>query len=260
MAKDLRLEALIDLYGPEFPVERQHPPLEGMKPQAQKIQSSIPRGEPRLSGSEEKIEKLLALNQNEIIGCSKCSLSQKRVQTVFGEGDVDAEIVFIGEGPGVEEDKTGRPFVGPAGLLLDKMISAMGLSRKEVFICNTVKCHPPGTPPVQNRPPHPEEIKSCLPFLEYQLKVISPKCVVSLGRVAAGALDLGSGSLASLRGTTHHFGGFPVRATYHPSALLRQGPYQKKMKKAAWDDLKVVLNMVGRTVPGAGSQNNPKWG
>ena len=126
--------------------------------------------------TKQKTTALATLNETEVSGCTKCRLCKTRTQTVFGEGDVDAKIFFIGEGPGETEDETGRPFVGRAGQLLDKMIGAMGLNRSQVFIANIVKCRPP-----ENRVPAPDEVATCTPYLVRQLEVIQPKVIVTLG-------------------------------------------------------------------------------
>src|SRR6266545_5631695 len=134
---------------------------------------------PILDG-EQKIKRLVALDSNEVRGCTRCRLCEARTNTVFGEGDADAKFFFIGEGPGETEDQTGRPFVGRAGELLTKMIGAMGLKREQVYIANIVKCRPPG-----NRCPAPDEVATCTPYLERQIEIIRPKVIVTLGLPAA---------------------------------------------------------------------------
>lgn len=177
--------------------------------------------------------------RQELGECTRCPLHKTRQQIVFGEGDPRAQLMFVGEGPGAEEDRQGRPFVGRAGQLLTKMIQAMGLERNGVYIANVVKCRPP-----ENRDPLPMEIGTCLPFLEAQIGVIAPRVIVALGRVAAGTLLNAKGSLSELRGRFHDRGDIPVMPTYHPSFLLRQEP-DRRYKAEAWSDLKKVMELLG---------------
>jgi DNA polymerase len=176
--------------------------------------------------------------------CKACSLCQERQHCVPGEGNANAELLFIGEGPGADEDRSGRPFVGPAGQLLDKMIVAMGFSRAEVFIANIVKCRPPG-----NREPSPTEMSACLPFLRAQISAIRPKLIVTLGNTPLRALtgDLTRGITRS-RGSTFTFDGVTCLPTFHPSYLLRN----EAAKKPAWEDLKAALKFLGREAPRRG--------
>jgi uracil-DNA glycosylase family 4 len=171
--------------------------------------------------------------------CRACGLCQGRTHTVPGEGAPAPELVFVGEGPGADEDASGRPFVGAAGQLLDKMIGAMGLAREQVFICNVVKCRPPG-----NRTPEPEEMAACLPFLEAQLGVLRPKVICLLGATPLKAL-LGLSGITRLHGQRQEWRGIPVIPSFHPAYLLRN----PEAKKPAWEDLKVVLGVLGRQVP-----------
>ncbi len=170
--------------------------------------------------------------------CRRCPLSGQRTHLVFGAGDPEAGVMFVGEGPGAEEDRQGEPFVGAAGQLLTRMLAAMGLRREEVYITNVVKCRPPG-----NRDPEPAEIAACLPFLKAQIEAIRPRILVTLGRVAAQAL-LGrpGASLGALRGRFHRLGDILVLATYHPAFLLRRPEY----KRGAWEDLKRVMAEMDR--------------
>jgi len=177
----------------------------------------------------------------DIAACQRCGLCATRKQTVPGEGNPTPAVVFVGEGPGQEEDETGRPFVGAAGHLLDRMIIAMGLSRSEVFIVNAIKCRPPG-----NRNPEPEEIAACHPFLMAQLAVLRPQVICTLGNVPLRALfgpDIAG--ITRVRGQRRDWQGIPVIPTFHPSYLLRN----ESGKKPAWDDLKAVLTLLGRTPP-----------
>ncbi len=167
--------------------------------------------------------------QTEVSACQSCSLCKQRKQAVFGVGAEAAPWLFIGEGPGADEDAQGEPFVGQAGKLLDAMLTAAGLARgREVYIANVVKCRPPG-----NRTPSAEEAAACAPFLDRQIALIKPKIIVALGKTAVTRLVGTDASMASLRGQVHQYQGIPVIATYHPAYLLRSLP--EKMK--AWEDL-----------------------
>ncbi len=169
--------------------------------------------------------------------CRRCPLSKTRHHIVFGQGEPSAEVMFIGEAPGAEEDRRGVPFVGAAGELLTKMLKAMGLRRKDVYISNILKCRPPN-----NRDPLPEEVAVCLPFLDAQIKAIEPRIIVTLGRVAAQTLLDTQASLSSLRGTFHNYKGISLMPTYHPAYLLRR----PEGKRAAWHDLKLVMAEMDR--------------
>ena len=161
--------------------------------------------------------------------CTACGLCKQRKQAVFGVGHESAPWLFVGEGPGADEDEHGEPFVGQAGRLLDSMLAATGLKRgREVYIANVVKCRPPG-----NRTPTPEESAACAPYLDRQIELISPKLIVALGKTAATRLLGTEASLASLRGRVHDYRGTPVIVTYHPAYLLRSLPEKAK----AWEDL-----------------------
>jgi uracil-DNA glycosylase family 4 len=155
-------------------------------------------------------------------------LSETRTNVVFGVGDPQADLMFVGEGPGEQEDLRGEPFVGRAGQLLTRLIEGIGLTRADVYIANVVKCRPPG-----NRTPTAEEALACAPFLDRQIELIAPRLIVALGKSAATRLLGTEASLASLRGKVHDHGGIPVVVTYHPSYLLRSLPEKAK----AWEDL-----------------------
>ncbi|MFT3784618.1 MAG: uracil-DNA glycosylase [Tepidisphaeraceae bacterium] len=187
---------------------------------------------------EKKIELLQALDVNEVKGCTKCILHKTRTQTVFGEGDADAPLMFIGEGPGENEDLTGRPFVGKAGQLLDKMIVAMGLSRQKVFIANIVKCRPPN-----NRVPAPDEVSCCTPYLERQIELIRPRVIVTLGLPATQYMLQSKNSMSRMRGLWHAWRGIKLMPTYHPAYVLRQ--YTEQTRKAVWSDLQQVMVELG---------------
>jgi uracil-DNA glycosylase len=180
---------------------------------------------------------LLAACASEVEGCVKCGLGVGRTRTVPGEGALDAPVLFIGEGPGADEDRSGRPFVGAAGQYLDTWLPPIGLKREQCFIANTVKCRPP-----QNREPHPDEISACLPYLERQIALIKPRVICCLGRIAAQTVLGTTASLTSLRGKTHERNGIPVLVTYHPSAVLRD---KAGLRKPVWDDLQLLKGLLG---------------
>ena len=175
-----------------------------------------------------------------VASCTRCRLHATRTNTVPGEGSPTAALVFVGEGPGADEDRLGRPFVGAAGRLLDDMIAAMGLARGEVFIANVVKCRPPG-----NRDPEPEETAACLPYLHAQLALIRPRVVCALGKHAAHALLETKTPISRLRGRFVPWRGVSLMPTFHPSYLLRT-PGDKKL---AWKDLQEVIGALGLPLP-----------
>ncbi len=179
----------------------------------------------------------------EVAACTKCPLlATSRTQTVFGTGSPTARLMFIGEAPGGEEDRTGLPFVGRAGQLLTDMITkGMGLSREEVYIANILKSRPP-----ENRNPLPEEIANCLPFLERQIAIVRPEFLCFLGKVAASTLLQTALPLGKLRGRWHRYRGVATIVTYHPAFLLRN----PASKKEAWDDLQMLMKAMGLTPPG----------
>jgi len=175
----------------------------------------------------------------EVRGCTKCPLHQTRKNTVFGEGNVHADIMLIGEGPGRDEDELGRPFVGEAGQLLDKMLAAIDLTRNDVYIGNILKCRPPG-----NRDPKPEEAYECIGYLRAQVAMIRPKILVCLGRVASGYLLQRNVRITKERGIWQEVKGFYIMPTYHPAALLRNEGWKKDSYadllkiRAKYDELK----------------------
>ena len=170
----------------------------------------------------------------QICECTRCRLGATRQQFVFGSGDPSAGIMFIGEAPGAEEDRQGKPFVGAAGQLLTKIIEAMGLGRDEVYICNILKCRPPN-----NRDPQPDEIEECEPYLKRQIAMIQPRVICTLGRFAAQTLLQSSESMGRLRERLHKYEGIPLVATYHPAALLRNPQW----KRPTWEDIKRVREL-----------------
>jgi DNA polymerase len=185
----------------------------------------------------------LAAIRSDIGVCTRCKLhGLGRTQIVFGVGNPEADLMFVGEAPGADEDIQGVPFVGKAGQLLTKMIEAMGLSRDDVYIANVLKCRPPN-----NRNPEPDEIATCEPFLFQQLASIEPKVVIALGAFAARTLLKTDAPISRLRGRVFDYRGAKLIPTFHPSYLLRSPGY----KREAWDDLKTALSLLGRTIPGA---------
>lgn len=184
------------------------------------------------------VEAALAALRKEIAACTRCPLHQERQHPVPGEGNPAAAVLFVGEAPGASEDKAGRPFVGPSGQLLDRILNnAMGLQRSDVYIANVAKCHPPG-----NRNPAPDEVAACLPFLRRQIELVQPKVLVCLGRVAAQSLLGGDESVAKLRGRELSYLGIPVVVTWHPAYLLRE----PSAKRDTWEDVKRINRLLGR--------------
>lgn len=180
----------------------------------------------------------------DVDACRRCGLCKERQRSVPGEGSPTPELLFIGEGPGADEDRLGRPFVGAAGQLLDKMINAMGFQRGQVFIANIVKCRPPG-----NRTPEPSEVAACLPFLHSQVAVLKPKVLCLLGNTPLKALfGQDTPGITRVRGQRLQWQGIPTYPTFHPSYLLRN----EAGKKPAWEDLKLVLKELGREPPKRG--------
>lgn len=192
--------------------------------------------------AEAKKPALTLEHVREVLGdCTRCRLHKGRKHIVFGVGNPQADLVFVGEGPGADEDEQGEPFVGRAGQLLTRMIEAMGLTREETYICNIIKCRPPA-----NRAPEPDEIASCEPFLIGQLKAIQPKLICALGSVAAQTLLKTKEPISRLHGRFLSYQGTPLLPTFHPAYLLRN-PHEKK---TAWEDLKLLKqayeNLTGR--------------
>jgi DNA polymerase len=177
----------------------------------------------------------------DIMHCTKCELHKNKKNYVPGEGSVNPDIIFIGEGPGETEDNFGRPFIGKAGQLLDKLIAKMGYDRESVFIGNIVKCRPPN-----NRDPLKDEVEACIPYLERQIQVLSPRVIVCLGKVAMNNLLDASFSITRERGKRFEFQGIPVIATFHPSYILHQKSKEaiSKAKWDMWNDMQTVLDIV----------------
>ncbi|UCF69526.1 MAG: uracil-DNA glycosylase [Acidobacteriota bacterium] len=209
-----------------MPTSGQQPLLGSAAEDASAIQAAVAVADP-----EQALETLA----RDVVGeCRRCRLCQARSRVVFGVGDPRAELMFVGEGPGADEDRQGEPFVGRAGQLLDKIIAAMGLTRPEVYIGNVVKCRPP-----ENRAPMPDEAATCMPFLAAQIAIIRPRVIVALGRVAVEAL-IGDAvrSMSSARQRWFDFDGIPIKPTYHPAYLLRN----PAAKRPVWDDMQEVMS------------------
>jgi uracil-DNA glycosylase family 4 len=204
------------------------------------LQRGATGGQTPISGSDPKpvVQRPVAVTQAvtpwsalqmQIDGCTQCTLHQSRQKTVMGSGDHNAKWLFVGEGPGAEENTSGKPFVGQAGQLLDQMLQALGLQREvNVYLTNVVKCAPP-----QNRSPNAQECRACLPFLQQQIALIQPKVIVALGKVAAQSLLGVEGALSALREQEHRLGDVPVVVTWHPSYLIRS----PADKARSWEDL-----------------------
>lgn len=216
------------------------PDHSGSPPPVPREQTSKPpaEGQPAAPSAAGDPAALLQELRREVQPCTRCKLHEGRQHTVFGEGDPCAEVMFIGEAPGAREDQTGRPFVGEAGQLLDRILNgAMGLQRREVYIANINKCRPPG-----NRVPEPDEVAACLPFLRQQIAIVRPKVLVCLGRTAAQNLLATTASTTALRGRDLAYEGIPVVVTWHPAYLLREPAH----KRETWEDIKRVNRLLGR--------------
>ncbi len=230
-------------------------------PNAQPPISSPPISNPRISSEDQAIpprkpitappqvaavvpagDRAAALQmiRDEMGDCTRCALHKGRNKLVFADGDPNARLMFVGEGPGADEDAQGLPFVGRAGQLLNNMIAAMGLKREQVYIANVVKCRPPG-----NRTPEPDEANTCSPFLFRQIDAVRPQVLVALGATAATYLLGQRQPLAGLRGRVHAFRGMQLIVTYHPAYLLRD----PRQKKEAWADLQIAMRELGLKPP-----------
>jgi len=205
--------------------------------EAMPVESESPAALPPVINDKPTALKLI---RADIGDCTRCRLHKGRTNLVFGVGNVNADLMFVGEGPGADEDAQGEPFVGRAGQLLNNMISAMGLKRSDVYIANVVKCRPP-----QNRTPEKDECDTCSPFLMRQIDVIKPKVIVALGAVAAKNLLAINDSMANLRGRWYDFRNSKLLVTYHPAYLLRD----PRQKKEAWKDLQMAMKYLGLKPP-----------
>jgi DNA polymerase len=190
------------------------------------------REDPTVAGAKQELDAVAA----EVQQCHTCAIAAKRTHVVPGVGNPNADLMFIGEAPGADEDRQGEPFVGRAGQLLTKMIEAMGLKREDVFIANILKCRPPN-----NRDPEPTEVSNCIDYLRRQALAVRPKVICLLGRCAAQAILNTTDSLGRLRGRFHEWNGIPVLPTFHPAYLLRS-PGEKKR---AWEDLQRIMDRLG---------------
>jgi DNA polymerase len=237
--------ALAENPGAPSPAPETREPLSRSQP-TQEDDSIPPRkpffAPPDLAAAVPATERAAFLNliREDIGDCTRCELHKGRNKIVFGDGSPNARIMFVGEGPGADEDAQGIPFVGKAGQLLNNMIAAMGLKREEVYIANVVKCRPPG-----NRTPEPEEANTCSPFLFRQIDVVRPQVLVALGATAATYLFGARQPLAGLRGRVHAFRGAQLIVTYHPAYLLRD----PRQKKEAWADLQIAMRELGLKTP-----------
>ncbi len=197
------------------------------------------------AGSAADRRVALAVLSEEVKQCVACpELASTRTQTVFGVGPFDPELCLIGEAPGADEDRQGEPFVGAAGQLLNRIIAACGMKREEVYICNILRCRPPG-----NRTPKPDEAANCRHFLERTLELINPKYICCLGACAAQNLLQTSSPVGKLRGRFYDYKGIPVICTYHPSYLLRSESTEPK--RQVWEDMKMLLTRMGKPIPAA---------
>ena len=223
------------------------PPRSAPPSPGEKGDSSTPLRSDRNASDGTKAERLAAMC-GPVLACMKCShLVKSRTQVVFGVGNPDAELIFVGEAPGEDEDRQGEPFVGKAGQLLTKIIETMGFARDDVYIANVLKCRPdmpPGMP--GNRKPKSEEMQICLPYLREQIHIIQPKLIVALGATAMEGLTGSTESMSRLRGRWHDFQGTPLMATYHPAYLLRNQSLSEKRK--VWEDMLMVLEKLGRPI------------
>jgi DNA polymerase len=230
------------------PIELQSPaiaPATGRSPVAEAPRADGPANEPLIvAETSATLRDPAALLQSlckEVAACRQCAeLADRRKQTVFGVGNPHARLCFLGEAPGADEDAQGEPFVGAAGQLLNRILAACGLRREDVYILNVLKCRPPG-----NRTPWPEEVANCRAYFERQLDVIRPEFICCLGAVAAQSLLRTTRSLGQLRGKFYQYGHSKVMVTYHPAYLLRT----PDMKRATWDDIKMLLGEMGVEIP-----------
>ncbi|HEV2149016.1 MAG TPA: uracil-DNA glycosylase [Longimicrobiaceae bacterium] len=194
---------------------------------------------PAVGAAAEELLRLPTLDalREVALGCPRCRLAETRGHVVFGEGSPDADVLVVGEAPGAEEDRTGRPFVGRAGQLLTVLLASVGLSREEVYVCNVLKCRPPG-----NRNPQADEVEACSPYLLRQVELVKPRVVAAFGAFAAQTLLGTTTPVGKLRGRVHDFRGVPLVATYHPAALLRSSAWVRP----TWEDLQRLRAVLDR--------------
>ena len=215
-------------------------PAQPAAPEPAKTQAPVPRPTKTAESAPAPADgpgAALAALRAEVLPCTRCKLHTGRRMTVFGEGSATARVMFVGEAPGAKEDQSGRPFVGPAGQLLDRIIEgAMGLRRTDVFIANINKCRPPN-----NRAPDAEEVAACLPYLKQQVAIVQPEVIVCLGRTAAQNLLGSTESTTAMRRKQHEYADTPVIVTWHPAYLLRE----PSRKRETWEDIKKVNQLLG---------------
>lgn len=227
---------------------RKPAPARTFEPQPVRRETVMRPLESRVAPLEGSKEERLAAMRGPVLACTICPhLVKSRTQVVFGVGNPEAELMFVGEAPGEDEDKKGEPFVGKAGQLLTKIIETMGYARSDVYIANVLKCRPdmpPGMP--GNRKPKSEEMQTCLPYLREQIDIIQPRAIVALGATAMEGLIGATDSMSRLRGRWHDFQGIPLMATYHPAYLLRNQSLSEKRK--VWEDMLMVLEKLGRPI------------
>ncbi len=247
IARQLEIDLLLGVQA--VPFDWRHSPA-SVATRAQNVAAPAQRTI-RISAAEieQRKQALKLLDDQQVKGCMQCKLCETRTNTVFGQGDAAARLVFVGEAPGHDEDMQGLAFVGKAGQLLTRMIVAMGLTREQVFICNILKCRPPN-----NRDPAPDEVSSCWPYLDRQLQIIQPEVIVALGKPAAQTLLRTTEGISRLRGRWHDYftsgspligEPTPLMPTFHPAYLLRS----PNEKGKAWSDLKMVMERLGLPVP-----------
>ena len=242
--------AATDVAVPPETQSQEEQPIE-MRPRAKALVTAIPEDDilrtarQAESGVVDPV-RALQLIREDLGDCTRCPLHrQGRKQIVFGVGNPKADLMFIGEAPGADEDQQGEPFVGRAGQLLNNMIKAMGLQREQIYIANIIKCRPPG-----NRTPERDECETCSPFLMRQIAVIKPKVIVALGAVAAKTLLAINAPMSDLRGRWYDFRGTKLAVTYHPAFLLRD----PRQKKETWKDLQMVMKELGLAIPSKGAE------
>lgn len=216
----------------------------GVTREALDLLAKTPSGAPSIETREARLTAL----REAVSTCRQCPhLADSRTQTVFGTGNPHAELMFVGEAPGADEDQRGEPFVGAAGELLTKIIGVMGLSRENIYIANVLKCRPDmpkGAP--GNRPPSPPEMQNCLPYLREQIAIIQPRAIVALGKTAMAGLTGAEDTMSAMRGRWFSFEGIPLLPTFHPSYLLRNG--SKTEKRKVWEDMMLVMEKLAMPI------------
>ena len=203
--------------------------------ESESAQASAPLPDPRSPIPDPVLQSKLTVLQQQASACVRCRLHEGRKTVVFGEGNPNADVMVVGEAPGQEEDRTGRPFVGQAGKLLDLLLMTAGFPRESVYICNTLKCRPPN-----NRNPLPDELEACSNFLQGQIDTIAPRALIAVGKFAAQSLLKSEESIGRLRGQTHQYRGIPLIVTYHPAYLLRT----PSASRVAWQDFQLLRQVL----------------